>query len=375
MLFNQSISVSSPLLALGSLVFNGTAIWLSGAPNEPSNTSYDVILDTSNVTYKTYPSSGELFAANVNPSMTHRVSVNPVSVLESAVVEMDLDAEFLMVVDDAQLFTGPPAGSISVQGAWVTNECVGTGQNEGTCHTSQASGDSFSYTFAGDAVTVYGALENAQAVYTVSIDGSMPTVYTGNALSAPSTASVVLASYSNLGPGNHVITVTNTGSSKLEIDYVVLYTSETASSPSSGPSKGTGLSKSTTTGIIVGTVLGCAFVALCVLVYLVWRERVNARKLAAAKVQNGDSDQWSFGWTKKDKESEAGSLRSTSSPSTSAFPVIALVSKAPPPTHTKTSSFDQPWTESGPELSSIHPLSDAADSSPKRSGFLARWRS
>ncbi|KAG9035345.1 hypothetical protein FRB95_011496 [Tulasnella sp. JGI-2019a] len=387
MKFNQTLTSSSPLLALGSLLFNGTGIWLSGSQAEASTTSYEVVFDSQTSAYSTYPSSGALFAQyGLSTTQEHHINVTPASIVTSATIEIDVDANMYTYVDDSQLFATFLSDSSSVRGSWTANQCLGNAQNVygGTCQTSQTSGDSITYKFKGDALTVYGALENAQAGYTVSIDGSSPTTYAGNAASASSTSSVVLAFASNLGSGEHVITITNKpsdGASKLEIDYVILWSNMSQSSSSSS----TGMSKSKIPAI-VGTVLGCVVFAGIFLLILLRRERINARKAASTESQNPDAR--NFGWTKGEKEAETRSVASTAaeddktwngSPVTTAtgtaFSVVSHPPRAAPPTHTKTTSFDQPWLECAPRLSSIHPLdSDSTTSPPARISFLSKWR-
>jgi len=314
-----------------------------------------VILDSETFSYTQYPSSSnELWSQAGLASGQHRVEVIPHSVLDSAVIEMDVDAQMMLAIDDSQLFNTPPLQtSISVHGDWISNQCFGAA-HAGTCHASQAAGDSFSYTFQGDAISVWGALEDVQAGYTVSIDGSSPASYTGNAASA-SSSPVILATASNLGPGNHVITITNApadGSSRLQIDYVTLFTD--LSSSSSSPQ----ISKSTKIGLIVGGVLGCFLFASGLMAYLLLREKQDTSKAAAAKAR--DSGAWSFKWPKEKGSFSDDDASSTRSGSELPFPVLARSS------NTKTTSFDQPWLESSP------PSFDSPAS--PRSDFLAKWR-
>ncbi|KAG8890377.1 hypothetical protein FRB98_008952 [Tulasnella sp. 332] len=386
MKFNQTLTSSSPLLALGSLLFNGTGIWLSGSQTQPSNAPYSVVLDSETSTFTTYPSSGALFTQfGLSSTEEHSVDINPSSILSSAIIEVDADANTSTRIDDSQLFAFTPSDSaITVQGDWIANQCLDNEQNvyAGTCHTSHTSGDSFSYTFEGDAIVVYGALENTQAGYTVSVDGSSPTTYTGNAASESSTSSVVLALASNLGSGKHVITITNKptdGVSKLEIDYVNVWGNMSSNKSSSG-----GISKAAKIGLCVGAVLGCVLIALAVLIVLLHQEKTNAVKAAAAKLRS--SDTWSFGWMKNETEKDADtrSVASTvveyektlgGTPTGVSFPVLSRAPRAAPPTHTKMTSFDQPWLENGPRLSSIHPLDSDSSSPPSRfSRFFFKWR-
>lgn len=126
---------------------------LSGAPNEPASTSYQVTFDSSlAASYSQYPSSGLLWSnTDLSTSSSHHVSVTPYTILDSATVEMDLDADQMTVVDDSQLFGGTaPAGTTFVaEGQWLSNQCIGTGQFASTCHTSVGTGGSISFTFQG----------------------------------------------------------------------------------------------------------------------------------------------------------------------------------------------------------------------------------
>lgn len=79
----------------------------------------------------------------------------------------------------------------------------------------------------GDAITVWGSLENSRARYSYSIDGGQALSSSSNANFTSSRPSTVLAHASNLGSGNHYITITSSpldNVSRLEIDYIQIYT-------------------------------------------------------------------------------------------------------------------------------------------------------
>ncbi|KAG8903193.1 hypothetical protein FRC00_000249 [Tulasnella sp. 408] len=68
-------------------------------------------------------------------------------------------------------------------------------------------------------ITIWGAVENSNSLYTVSIDGSEPKLYTPPSNASPAKI-VALAHASKLGPGQHTVTVTSLpkdGRSRIEI--------------------------------------------------------------------------------------------------------------------------------------------------------------
>lgn len=71
----------------------------------------------------------------------------------------------------------------------------------------------------GPLITIWGAVENSNSLYTVSIDGSEPKLYTPPSNASPVKV-VALAHASNLGPGQHTVTVKTLpkdGRSRIEI--------------------------------------------------------------------------------------------------------------------------------------------------------------
>ncbi|KAG8895893.1 hypothetical protein FRC01_012140 [Tulasnella sp. 417] len=292
MKFNVTITSPSPLIAAGSLLFNGTAVWLQS--NTPTTTSYAVNLDSTPFDYADgQPSSNLLFhATTLSQDMEHNVLIQPASILERVVIEMDLgdQADAIMSLDDSMLFQ---EDDFTTKGQWNTDECLGSGRAAGTCHVSEGTGSEFSYKFEGDAITLWGAVEGVNSLYTVSIDGLEPTSY-----SPPNVTSsrpvVVLAHASNLGAGPHTLTLTSQpkdGRSRIEIDSVQLYakmTSGPSDSPSgsspghsttpsaAGASSG-GLSKTAKIAIIGGVVCGIILLGALLAFFLLMRKR-NVQK-------------------------------------------------------------------------------------------------
>jgi len=279
MKFNVTIVSPSPLIALGTLIFNGTGVWLESAME---STNYTLQIAGSLSYSGLSPPTDDMFGVTDLPaSVVHNLTITPASILGSAVVEMDLDADSIVTVDDKALFDSPPGGtSVQIEGTWTQNQCLGSGRFDGTCHTTSGSGSSIVYTFEGDGITLWGSVENAQSSYTVSIDGSSPTTYT-SANGTLETPAVVLAHASSLGPGSHTITLANTpldGGSRLEVDYAALYTNASeVSSPADTKSSSSTSYKSHTPAILAGVLSGCAAVALALVFAFLWRRRRAAK--------------------------------------------------------------------------------------------------
>lgn len=111
--------------------------------------------------------------------------------------------------------------------------------------------------------------------------------------------------------------------------------------------------------------------------YLLYCEKTDSVKAAAAKIL--DSDIWSFNWMKKERDSSSDddeSFTDEKRPVSASSPVVvslpAIAHRAP--MHSRTTSFDAPWLESSPRQSSFHPFTE--EEAPPTSGrfaFLNRW--
>ncbi|KIO20407.1 hypothetical protein M407DRAFT_245806 [Tulasnella calospora MUT 4182] len=288
MKFNVTIASPSPLIAAGSLLFNGTAVWLRSGM--PTTTPYTVNFDSIEFDYATgQPSPNALFYEDsLGADMVHNVNIQPASILDTVIIEMDLgdQADAIMSLDDSMMFQ---EDGFATKGQWTTDDCLGTGRAAGTCHVSEGTGSEFTYEFEGDAITLWGAVESVNSFYTVSIDGLQPTSY-----SPPNTTSsrpiTVLAHASNLGAGSHTLTLTSQpkdGKSRIEIDSVQLYAKTTSGSSTapSGPSSGIstvptaagessgGLSKSAKIAIIGGVVCGVILLGALLAFIILMRKR------------------------------------------------------------------------------------------------------
>ncbi|KAG8953439.1 hypothetical protein FRC04_002281 [Tulasnella sp. 424] len=143
-------------------------------------------------------------AVNLAQNEEHTVIVNPARLLESIIVEMDLgdEADMIMSMNDGQLFE---QDGFVATGQWNTNAAYpGDGRTAGTYHVSEGSGSEISYTFEGDAITLWGAVEDQYSLYQVSVDGAKPISYSPS--NTTSSSVTILAHNSNLGLGSRTIT-------------------------------------------------------------------------------------------------------------------------------------------------------------------------
>jgi len=133
--------------------------------------------------------------------------------------------------------------------------------------------DSFSYTFQGDAISVWGALENAQAGYTVSIDGSSLTSYTGNSASLPHS----LPSFWRVPAASvPVITSLPSPTRRQARDRLRHAVHEPR----------VGLRQLVSGFKIVGAILGCVLFTRCFAAYLLFRKK-DASDAAATRMRGG----------------------------------------------------------------------------------------
>ncbi|KAG9043228.1 hypothetical protein FS837_009856, partial [Tulasnella sp. UAMH 9824] len=102
MKFNVTITDPSPLIALGSLIFNGTSIWLYST-YDPQYVPFHVYLDSLDFASVRLPVSNLLYhGSNLDGNEQHTVTVQPARILESVIVEMDFGdkVDTMLSMDD-----------------------------------------------------------------------------------------------------------------------------------------------------------------------------------------------------------------------------------------------------------------------------------
>lgn len=163
--------------------------------------------------------------------------------------------------DDDSRFSYEPSD------AWTMQENINGFQGQTAHRTTQANA-SVTLTFNGEEVRIFGYVGPNASPYLVQVDNS--TVGTLNGTKWDQFSGVVLYETSDLGPGQHTVTLMNTpaGTAQgISIAYAVVTDNTTAAS--SGTSS---LSSGAIAGIVVGAVVGLASLALII---VFWRRRKN----------------------------------------------------------------------------------------------------
>ncbi|KAG8899519.1 hypothetical protein FRC01_010482, partial [Tulasnella sp. 417] len=156
----------------------------------------------------------------VPPNVEHTISYQPISMVEAVVIQVDVDEGLRSLNDRIPFDRALTKEKTKKKGIWKAQRCLWDGRKPGYCRVSEGTGSEFTYTFSGPMITIWGALENVNSLYTVSIDGSEPKLYRPPSNISPEPI-VALAHASNLGPGRHTITVRSVpedGKSRIEID-------------------------------------------------------------------------------------------------------------------------------------------------------------
>ncbi|KAG9022417.1 hypothetical protein FS837_006374 [Tulasnella sp. UAMH 9824] len=270
--------------------------------DDPKYVPFHVYLDALDFASVRLPVSNLFYhGSNLGANEQHTVTVQPARILESVVVEMDFGdkVDMKLSMNDVQLFQ--QEGFVAT-GQWNTNPCLGAGQSRVTCLVSEGTGSEISYTFQGDAITLWGAAENTNSLYQVSVDGVLPIFYSPSNTTR-SNLIIPLAHYSDLGPGSHTIKLTSMpkdGKARIEVTYAHVYTklSATSDSPTTTgesnpaaaitsligevpqPQAASHLSKAAIIAIVVGTLLGV--LALIGLLFM-FKLRQKNKQLAAAR--------------------------------------------------------------------------------------------
>ncbi|KAK0191401.1 hypothetical protein F5146DRAFT_599832 [Armillaria mellea] len=163
--------------------------------------------------------------------------------------------------DDDSRFSYEPSD------AWSTQENINGFQGQ-TAHRTNQANASVTLTFNGEEVRIFGYVGPNASPYLVQVDNS--TIGTLNGTKWNQFSGVVLYETSNLGPGQHTVTLMNTPAGtaqSLSIAYAVITdnTTDTSSDTSS-------LSSGAIAGIVVGAIVGLAALALTI---FFWRRRKN----------------------------------------------------------------------------------------------------
>ncbi|KAG8900064.1 hypothetical protein FRB99_006274 [Tulasnella sp. 403] len=359
MKWNATITFPSPLLMAGSMLFNGTGLWLTSSTAH-SGLNYTVSLDSSSSFSSTVnPSNLTLFQSrDLSTSSPHSFKISPASVLASVTVEMDLaNANRTIFVDDNTIWgtTNAVDAVPTITGNWTQEQCFGTTQAAQRCHSTRIPGASIALHFTGSAITLFGSMESSQSSYSVSLDGSEPTTYSG--FNASTNVTTALAYFGSLAPVTHTLTIVNTpldGKSGLGIDGYQLWDTQKSTIAPVVPYYGAPIRKlGAMTG---GAIAGCFLLIFGSMFYRRYRDRMRRRAASTFTMKRDLEISWDAGVTDKVNPGSGGTVQtghrrgsSTSSLKDPQFPEAALhidsasVSRELPVMETSLSTSDGPW--------------------------------
>lgn len=182
--------------------------------------------------------------------------------------------------------------------AWSTTPSNLSSFYGSTGHTASKLGSTFNFTFAGDAVSLYGSSGPSSGPYSVQLDDQPPKSYV--ATQTTYTAQTLLFYGSNLTAGTHTLHVVNQANALLEIDYAEIYTLPMFSNGTSVPTQASSSSPSATgltdnrsslsVGAIAGISAGAAIavialvlLSLCAFLRVTRQKSVRQREESAVK--------------------------------------------------------------------------------------------
>ncbi|KAN0091014.1 hypothetical protein V8E55_004580 [Tylopilus felleus] len=288
--------------------FNATAFWIYGA-NRPNHGAYTIQVDSNN--YPNFNGSGNnlfqqtLYSANVSQDM-HTVKLINTGGTTGLYVDIDMIVWQSEVGNTGDQLVPELVPDVDPRfqyenSGWSTTSSTSNLNlnlfNNGTGHLTSTSDASFSFTFIGEAVTLFRTSGPSNGPYSVQLDGGQGIQY--NATNAyPTNYGVVIYHADNLGPGQHQIIFTNlpaTSGQYLSVDYAQLWTianssaSSSSTSPSvtpcvpssnndiSSPNK---ISSGAIAGLVVEGVIAVLAAVAAVIFYWRWRAALDAGRTA-----------------------------------------------------------------------------------------------
>ncbi|PBL02050.1 hypothetical protein ARMGADRAFT_1005487 [Armillaria gallica] len=265
---NGTFTVCQQNGATATFKFNGTGIAIYGAKRSNHGTysaTLDGVINRFDGYSQTSIHSQSLFSASSLQNGPHTLILtntqtdNDLNYLDvdyvtwNVSVGEDSRPPTITYRDDDSRFSYGPSD------AWSTQTNINGVQGRNAHQTTQANA-SVTLTFNGEEVQIYGHIGPNASPYLVQVDNS--TVGTFNGTKWNQFYSVRLYETSNLGPGEHTVTLMNTPAGtaqSLSIASAVVTdnTTDTSSDTSS-------LSSGVIAGIVVGAVVGLAALALTV---------------------------------------------------------------------------------------------------------------
>ncbi|EGO00238.1 hypothetical protein SERLA73DRAFT_180711 [Serpula lacrymans var. lacrymans S7.3] len=264
--------------------FNGTAFWIYGSKRSNHGT-YTVTVDGA-----TYPHNDGNSAVNLFQQTLFNISgltqgMHSLTITNTGTGSQYVDIDLIVWQSevggaDDQLVTQTVQDtdpSFQYQApAWNTNPPSVNFFNNGTGHSTSTYNASVTYTFTGDAISLYGTVGPQNGPYSVQLDGGGAETFNATAfMYYPQT---MLYHADNLGSGSHQLLVTNLPAQNgqyLNIDYAQVYTlsSNSSTQPSNidAASASSKIGAGPIAGIVISVIAAVSALIVAVIFYRRWR--------------------------------------------------------------------------------------------------------
>ncbi|KAN0091020.1 hypothetical protein V8E55_004586 [Tylopilus felleus] len=261
---------------VASFNFNGTSIWIYGA-NRPNHGSYTVQVDGS--TYSGFNGAGNnLFQQSLFNVSTLNQGMHSVKLTNTASNSLYVDIDMIVWqsevgnTDDQllpEIIQDADSRFQYQEPAWSTSSPSSNFNfalfNNGTGHITQTYDATVTFTFTGEAISLFGTSGPSNGPYSTQLDGGQTVQY--NATNTyPTNYGVMIYHADNIGPGSHRLVLTNLPASNgqsLTIDYAQLWTIASSTTTSPSPNSDVVSQDKLSSGAIAGIAIVAVIAAIC----------------------------------------------------------------------------------------------------------------
>ncbi|ESK97297.1 hypothetical protein Moror_17728, partial [Moniliophthora roreri MCA 2997] len=300
-----------------SFTFNGTGIEIFGSKRN-NHGGYVVQIDGTSVSTQSGQSSANQFKTSLFSQKNLENKQHTVTITNQGTNLQFLDIDFVtwystIGADNEQLVVNTvqdtdPSFAYAPASAWSNNpKDLGTFSG-GSGHTTSTSGASFTYTFEGDGIALYGPVGPSAAAFDVQVDNEQASTFTAN--KARDVPQVLLYRADGLGPGKHTVKLSCRPSGVGQacgIDYAEVYTTSSIQQRSVHQkachrislnllnSSSSGSTSSISSGAIAGLVIGILVCIGIIILGLFWYFRRRKARKQEEKFESATLPSWQTG--------------------------------------------------------------------------------
>ncbi|KAG8968738.1 hypothetical protein FRC03_006193 [Tulasnella sp. 419] len=234
--FGGTFRLSTLKDAKAAFTFNGTGVWILGAKRANHGPYTSTIDGGEAITLDGFSPPPGIYQVPLVTRANLALGVHTVEIVNARAIDdrpyLDVDAFIweteipddtntsLILDDNHHAMQYLPSAA-----AWSNNTCPEVARySGGTCHETSDPKGTLRLFFRGELITVYGGLGPDRGPYTVTLDSREPVHLT--AISESYQTQQVIYFADNLGPGDHMLTISNNPSKAgeiLDIDYISIW--------------------------------------------------------------------------------------------------------------------------------------------------------